>query len=104
MWWTAFSDPRVVFDVYLTCEGRGGQKRHGYCNREVDSLLAKAEGTYDRAERKKYYNQAEEIMVDDAQMIFLFYDVLNMATNKKVHGYQVQPIIKFPFTRVWISK
>ena len=62
-------------------------QRSGYCNPEVDELLAKGRASFDLEERAKYYAEAQELIWEDAAFVWVFVQQNVMAANKDVSGY-----------------
>lgn len=63
-------------------------KRTGYCNPELDKLLADAESTSDPVTRKKLYASATEIVWNDAVGMYPMFAKLPYAWNKSVTGFE----------------
>jgi peptide/nickel transport system substrate-binding protein len=66
-------------------------QRSGYCNPEVDELLAKGRGSFDLDERAAFYADAQELIWDDAPFVWVFVQQNVMAANKGVTGYTLLP-------------
>ena len=74
-------------------------------NPKVDDLLDKARLPYDLAERKKIYNDAEKIVVDDVYgSIMMAYVGRAAALHKYVKGYELGGEGKGRFHAVWLDK
>jgi oligopeptide transport system substrate-binding protein len=57
-----------IFDVF-SC----GTARGGYCNEEMDALLAEAQVTADLADQLPLYEQAQQMLVDDAPAAWIYW-------------------------------
>ncbi len=55
-----------------------------YSNPKFDTLYKKASSTTDNAERFLMYAELEKMIIEDAPVIFLFYDQSSIFTSKKV--------------------
>jgi peptide/nickel transport system substrate-binding protein len=66
-------------------------QRSGYCNPEVDELLAKGRASFDLDERAQYYADAQKLIWDDAPFIWVFVQQNVMAASKNVTGYTLLP-------------
>jgi ABC-type transport system substrate-binding protein len=66
-------------------------KRTGYCNPDLDALLAKASTTTNAAERSKVYGQAEKIIWDDAVGMYPMFTRIVYAVRSTVHGLPLDP-------------
>ncbi|MBI2885999.1 MAG: ABC transporter substrate-binding protein [Chloroflexi bacterium] len=74
-------------------------------NPKVDELLDKARRTYDLAERKKLYNDAEKLIVDNVYgSIFLAYIGSGKALQKSVKGFELGGEGKGRYVGVWLAK
>lgn len=62
-----------------------------YKSDKVHELLLKAQTVSDQAERTKLYEQAQQIIHDDAPMVELVHTTPPLAASKAVKGYQPHP-------------
>lgn len=85
-WIQDYPDPQNWLSVFWTCNSTFAQ-RTGYCNEEVDKLTKLGDTTVDPAERLKYYEQAGQILVDDAPAAFLYSPASTFVVSPKVTGY-----------------
>ena len=93
-WGADYPDPQNFLDILFHS---GTNNNVGeYSNPVVDSLLEKARVEQDPGVRMSFYQQAEQIMVDDAACLPLFFNV----------DYTlVKPYVKnLPLTPLWIPK
>jgi ABC-type transport system substrate-binding protein len=68
--------------------GRGAvQNYNNWYNEECDRLLLEGMVEGDFEKRKKIYDRAQEIIVDDVVRIFLWYGVEDLAYTNKLKGY-----------------
>lgn len=58
-----------------------------YVNHEFDKVLEKALKTIDSEERNRLYAQADQIVVDDAPVLPLFYDKDYRLLSPRLHGF-----------------
>jgi peptide/nickel transport system substrate-binding protein len=72
----------------------------GYCNEEVDSLLQQAASETDQDARKALYDQAAELIVDDASYIYLYNPDVVQAWAPGLSGYEVRPDRAINFEQV----
>jgi len=77
--------------AYVAFHSRGGYNHMLYNNPEVDELLDKARQTSDQKERKRYYDEAMPIIMDDAPAVILFYAPVLAAATDKVKNYKLMP-------------
>jgi peptide/nickel transport system substrate-binding protein len=65
--------------------------RNGYCNPELDTLLAEAGAATDSAEREELYGEASEIIWRDAVGMYPMAVSIAYAWNNKLQGFQPDP-------------
>jgi oligopeptide transport system substrate-binding protein len=91
MGWVAdYPDPQNFLDVLFhtgTDENTGE-----YSNPEVDTLLEAARGEMDTAARLKLYQKAEQMLVDDAACVPLFFSVNYTLVKPYVKGFVAAPM------------
>jgi peptide/nickel transport system substrate-binding protein len=78
-------------------------KRTGYCNAELDQLLAAAGATSDTGEREELYAQATEIIWTDAVGMYPMFVEQPYAWRNDVKGFEPSPEATPYFTRVTVS-
>jgi len=62
-WIQDYPHPQNWLSVYWKCAAFA--KRYGYCNKDLDALMAKADTTLDFNESIKLYQQAEDLLLSD---------------------------------------
>ncbi|MFI6994183.1 ABC transporter substrate-binding protein [Nonomuraea wenchangensis] len=77
--------------------------RTGYCNKELDALLAKAGASADEAERAELYGQAGQIIWRDAVGMYPMTVKLAYAWGKKVTEFTPDPSGLPDFSRVKLA-
>jgi oligopeptide transport system substrate-binding protein len=93
-WGADYPDPQNFLDILF----HSGTKDNvgEYSNPEVDTLLEKAGVEQDTATRMNLYQQAEQMMVNDAACLPIYFDVSYTL---------VKPYVKdLPLTPLWIPK
>jgi peptide/nickel transport system substrate-binding protein len=99
------SEPYVLnFLLHSKFTPPNGWNTGWYSNPKVDELLDKALQATDRAERAKYYAEAEDIIVDDAPWIFVVNDLQPMAYHKSVKGYVNNPAYVINFDPIYVEQ
>jgi peptide/nickel transport system substrate-binding protein len=84
-------DPDNFLYSLLATDSQGAGNNSYYSNPEVDQLLVQAQQVADQEERKAIYQQAEQIIVDDAPWLFIGYQKHQVVTRKNVVDFQLQP-------------
>lgn len=83
--WIGNIDPDEFY--YAQHHTDGGFNFQGYSNPELDELLDAARTEVDEDARKELYDQAAEIVVDDASYIYLYNPLAVDAWSPDVSGY-----------------
>jgi ABC-type transport system substrate-binding protein len=84
-------DPDNFLYALLGGPSKGAGNTAFYENPEVDKLLVQATEVADQDERTKLYQQAEQLIVDDAPWIFIGYQKHQVVTRANVTDFQLQP-------------
>ena len=89
--------------MYHSSAKGGAGNRDFYENKKVDELLEKAKGSIDQDERKKLYEEAQILIVDDAPDIMLYNRILAVGAQKNVKGLNIHPVTLHDFSTVYIE-
>jgi peptide/nickel transport system substrate-binding protein len=90
--WTIPMDPDL-YDVWHSSKtGPSELNFVTYKNEEVDALLEKGRGTFDRAERKRCYDRIQEILAEDQPYIFLYVPDALPIFDARIRGIDPAPI------------
>lgn len=90
-WIADYPDPENFLDVLFHSEK--GENHMGYSNSELDELLEKARTEQDAEERLELYQEAEQMIINDAPWVPLFYEVEYWLTKPYVKGMIYPPMI-----------
>jgi peptide/nickel transport system substrate-binding protein len=96
-WMGDNGDPDNFLFSLLAGESKGAGNTAFYDNPEVDDLLLKAQEESDQANRAKLYQQAEQLIVDDAPWAFLGYQKHQVVTRANITDFQLQPTYIYYF-------
>ena len=89
-WCADYPDPENFLDALLHT---GAQQNQGhYSNPQVDALLEQARTERDVTRRLQLYQQAEQIIVDDAAVLFTTHGLSHVLVKPYVQGYVLTPI------------
>ena len=101
-WNADYADPQDFIDVLFASDS---SNNHGhYESAEVDALIQQARTEQDESKRFDLYSQAEQLIVNDAPILPLWFDSEGLALIKPwVKGYKFVPIIVPRFKDVWID-
>jgi oligopeptide transport system substrate-binding protein len=75
-----------------------------YKNAAYDELFEKALKISDMKERYAIYQQAEQIAVDEAPLLFIFYDIDYRLVQPFVRGYALDPMHRVNMRYTWLDK
>lgn len=103
--WTVPLDPDI-YDVWHSSKtGPDELNFISFKNSEVDKLLEKGRGTFDRNERKRCYNRIQEIMAEELPYIFLYVPDALPIVNARFRGIEPAPIgIGYNFIKWYVPK
>ena len=108
MGWTCdYNDPDNFLYVLFNSANIGEQGNYThYRNPSVDMLTLKARTETNPAVRKQLYQQAEQIIVDDAPMLFLLHQSTHSLVQPFVKGYELPAFGQYAnkFFNVWLDK
>ena len=101
-WQADYPDPQDFLDILFHSES--GLNHGGYSNPNVDAVLEKARTEPDVVNRVSLYNQAEQIIVDDAAWVPLWFQgERHVLIKPQVKGYKLIPMIVPKLTQVHIE-
>ena len=86
--WIGNLDPSDFY--YAQHHSTGGFNAQGYNNPDTDALLDQAAAETDRDARKALYDQAAELIVDDASYVYLYNPEIVQGFSPNVEGYTVR--------------
>ncbi|MCL2656335.1 MAG: ABC transporter substrate-binding protein [Betaproteobacteria bacterium] len=87
-WVADYNEPSTMLDVFTT----GNGQNHGqYSNPAFDETVRKAKLTANESQRAKLYQDAEQILAQDAPMVTVFFYSNKMLVKPWVRGYGRDP-------------
>lgn len=103
--WTTPLDPDL-YDVWHSSRMRPtGLNFMKYANAEVDALIEKGRRTFDRDERKKYYDRVQEILHYEQPYCFLYVPYTLPVVHKRFRGIRQAPAgITYNLNEWWVPK
>jgi len=84
-WIADYNDPMTF--LYLQQSATGTQNYSDYANPAYDALLAKADTEPDAVKRSAYLSAAEQIMLDDAPIVPIYFYVNKNLVSPRVTGW-----------------
>ena len=85
--WLGNNDPEDFYHHQHVCDGQFNF--HGYCNEEVDELLFEARQEMDEDRRKELYDEAQQIIVEEASYTYLYNPDIVAAWAPELSGFTV---------------
>ncbi len=86
-------DPGMVLDRTYGSRSVGSTNKSGYRNPAVDDLLTRAQGTGDAATRCDLYQQAQELIAQDAVTVNMYSVVYPVAYRSTVTGIKLSHVV-----------
>lgn len=91
MAWTVPIDPDAYNVWHSSKTGPNGLNFIGFKNDRVDELLEQGRSTFDQAERKKIYDEFQEILAEEQPYTFLFVPDSLPVVARRFHGIEEAP-------------
>jgi len=91
----------VLYPLYSS---QGLFNKDRYKNVKVDELLDRARALDKQDERRKLYQEAVTIIVDDAADLWLYYPDVTAAMSKKVRGVPLSADGRVRLRGAWLEK
>ncbi len=94
-WSPDYADPSMFMNFWFDSKNFGlpGNRSH-YKNDKVDDLIRRALALSDVPQRVALYNQAQDIIMQDAPYIFLYQTQTIVPMRKAVKGYVFNPMLE----------
>ncbi|GAC1393203.1 MAG: ABC transporter substrate-binding protein [Ktedonobacteraceae bacterium] len=99
--WSGRPDPDG--NMYSWFHTGGGNNSMQYSNAKVDSLLEAARTSSDQAQRTSEYQQAEQLIVQDASYVFINHGVSIQATTSTIKNFTPLPTQIMNFSSVYLG-
>lgn len=100
-WCADYADPENFADALF--HSGSPQNNGGYTNPELDALLERARIEQDVAKRIALYQQAEQIIVQDAPVLFTTHSLSYVLVKPYVKGYKLTPISISDERYMWLD-
>lgn len=99
--WSGRPDPDG--NMYSWFHTGGGFNDMQYSNPQVDSLLEAARASSDQAQRTTDYQQAQQLILQDASYVFLYHGVNIQATTTNIKNFTLLPTGMLEFANVYLG-
>ena len=102
-WSPDYPDPHTFVDVLFRSDSTINPSK--YSNAEVDALLDEATTEPDPARRIQLYQQAEQIIVDEAPWVPMWWGTEGkILVKQNVNDFRISPLGSFTLRNVWLDK
>lgn len=89
--WSATIEPHIMYTIWAE-ESIPSLNSVAYINKDVEAIFDEAGATYDVEFRRGKYQEAQQIISEDAPYIFLFYNKTWSGQNNRVQGIEPTPL------------
>lgn len=104
-WTTATGDPDNFFGPLFSCtSANGGSNSARWCYAPFDKLITEARASGDHNRRIALYQQAQEIMHEQAPAVMIAHSTIFEPVRKDVIGYEIDPFGKHIFYQADVKK
>ncbi|MBP7000290.1 ABC transporter substrate-binding protein [Amaricoccus sp.] len=91
--WTGDNaDPDNFLGVLLGCAAVGANNRAQWCHQPYEDLIQKARTTFDQAERKKLYDEAQVVFKEQAPWATIAHSIATVPMRANVTGFAQDPV------------
>ena len=101
---TDIVDPDSIVNYAMNFDGGTGAIWTGYQNPQIAELTLAAQEETDPAKREEMYHQIQQMSLDDAQVLFLYFPPSRTALHDWVHDFKVQPTGNYRMWEVWTTR
>ena len=100
-WYADYLDPQNFLSLLLTSDAV--ENRDGYANPEFDRLCREADTTLDEAKRIQLYNQAEDLLLNEAARIPVYFGQDEALVKPRVKGIRFNLFGQMPNLNVSVG-
>lgn len=97
-------DPDNMLSFFFVCSAVGSSNMANWCYKPVDDLLQKGRVTTDKTERAKIYEDAQQIIHDQAAWMPIAHSTVVLPMSKKVKDFVMEPLGSHRFKNVDIDE
>ncbi len=101
-WIADYPHPQDFLEILFRSGGDNNYSQ--YSNPEVDALLERASLETDFEKSLELYQQAEQLLIDDAAVLPLWFGRNLVLVKPYVKGYELNPLGLVPLNKVWIER
>jgi oligopeptide transport system substrate-binding protein len=100
-WVGDYLDPNTFLDMWMT---DNPNNQTGWSNKEYDKLINEAAAQRDPTKRMELLHQAEQMVIDDAVFIPIYYRVSTNMVRPYVKGWYPNLLDVHPLDSIWIDE
>jgi peptide/nickel transport system substrate-binding protein len=101
---TDIIDPDEIVNYAMNYDGGNQAIWTGYKNPKIAELTTAAQLETDPAKREEMYHQIQQMSLDDAQVLFLYFPTSRIGLRDWVHDFKVQPTGNYRMWEVWTTR
>ena len=101
-WLADYPDPQTFVETLF--RGDSAENHTAYANPKVDALLDEAARATDSDRRASLYREAQQLILDDAVVLPLYFPTAYTVVKPHVKGLTVTPMGLLGLERAWIEK
>ena len=99
-WIGDYVDPNTFLDIFLA---EGGNNRTGFANARYDELIQRAGRATDKATRYQYFQQAEQILIDELPIIPIYTYTRVYLKHPSLQGWHSNVLDRHPYKHLYIQ-
>lgn len=99
-WIGDYNDPNTFLDLWVT---DGGNNRTGWSNPEYDNLISLASKTFAKEERFNYFQDAEEILLEELPVMPIYFYMRSLLIQPSVRGWHPNILDHHPYKYVYLD-
>jgi peptide/nickel transport system substrate-binding protein len=89
--WGGVIEPHIMSTLFAE-ENIPDLNFMGYINEDLEEIFRQGGATYDTEVRKEKYQEAQQILAEDAPYMFLFYSKSRSGQNERIQGIDPKPV------------
>ncbi len=101
---TDIIDPDEIINYAMNYNGGTGAIWTGYNNPKIAALTTAAATEANPVKREQMYHQIQQMSLDDAQVLFLYFPLSRTGLRNSIHDFKVQPTGNYRIWEVWKTK
>lgn len=95
-------DPDITFSAFYGRNAR--QNFSGQADEKLFTAVERARTTFQRDQRKRYYSEAQQLIVDGAYYVYLLGNPIFEVKRKELQGLKRESVGEWVLSEAWLSK